>query len=114
MTYRDKISEMRDELRAMNKLIPEAMQGFAALSKAAKDTGPLGVKEKEFIALAISIALRCEPCISFHIEALIKVGATRDEVGDVLAMSIQMGGGPAVMYAGHALGAWDELTAATK
>ena len=114
MPYRDKISTMRDELRVMNKLIPEAMSGFATLSKAAKDTGPLGVKEKEFVALAISIALRCEPCILFHVEALIKAGATREELGDVLAMSIQMGGGPAVMYSGHALGAWDELTAATK
>jgi len=114
MPYRDKISAMRDELRVMNKLIPEAMQGFATLSKATKDSGPLGVKEKEFIALAISIALRCEPCILFHVEALIKAGASREELGDVLAMSIQMGGGPAVMYAGHALGAWDELTAATK
>lgn len=113
MTYREKMSGMRDELRVMNKLIPEAMHGFAVLSKAAKDTGPLGVKEKEFIALAISIALRCEPCIAFHIEALIKAGATRAELGDVLAMSIQMGGGPAVMYAGHALGCWDELAPAT-
>jgi len=114
MTYRDKISDMRNELRVMNKLIPETMTGFATLSKAAKDSGPLGVKEKEFIALAISIALRCEPCISFHVEALIKAGASREELGDVLAMSIQMGGGPSVMYAGHALGCWDELTAATE
>ena len=113
MTYRDKISDMRNELRAMNKLIPETMTGFATLSKAAKDSGPLGAKEKEYIALAISIALRCEPCISFHVEALIKVGATREELGDVLAMSVQMGGGPSVMYAGHALGCWDELTSAT-
>jgi hypothetical protein len=29
----------------------------------------------------------------------------------VLAMSIQMGGGPAVMYAAHALACWDELAA---
>ena len=35
----------------------------------------------------------------------------REELGDVLAMSIQMGGGPALMYAAHALGCWDELAA---
>jgi AhpD family alkylhydroperoxidase len=112
MPYRDKISAMRDELRVMNKLIPQTMSGFATLSKAAKDNGPLGAKEKEFVALAISIALRCEPCILFHVEALIKAGATREELGDILAMSIQMGGGPSVMYAGHALACWDELTVA--
>jgi len=41
-----------------------------------------------------------------------KAGATREELGDVLAMCIQMGGGPAVMYAGKALDCWDQLSAA--
>ncbi|MEH7828502.1 carboxymuconolactone decarboxylase family protein [Gemmobacter denitrificans] len=109
MAYKDKITEMRNELRVMNKLIPEAMAGFGALSKAAKDNGPLDVKQKEFIALGMAIVLRCEPCINFHVEALMKAGGSREELGDVLAMAVQMGGGPAVMYAGHALACWDEL-----
>ena len=111
MTYRQKIDEMRGELRVLNRTIPEAMGGFAPLSKAVKDSGPLSVKEKEYVALGMAVALRCEPCINFHVEALMKAGASRDELGDVLAMAIQMGGGPAVMYAGHALACWDELAA---
>ena len=109
MAYKEKIAEMRGELRVMNKLIPEAMAGFGALSKAAKDAGVLGAKEKEFVALGIAVSQRCEPCITFHVEALMKAGASREELGDVLAMAVQMGGGPAVMYAGHALACWDEL-----
>lgn len=111
MPYQDKIADMRAELRVMNKLIPDTMAGFGALSKAAKDTGPLGVKEKEYVALGIAVSQRCEPCINFHVEALLKAGATREELGDVLSMCIQMGGGPAVMYAAHALACWDELAA---
>ncbi len=110
MAYKDKITEMRSELRVMSKLIPEAMAGFGALSKAAKENGPLGVKEKEYVALGIAVSQRCEPCINFHVEALMKAGATRAELGDVLAMAVQMGGGPAVMYAAHALACWDELS----
>jgi AhpD family alkylhydroperoxidase len=109
MSYVAKIAAMRTELRALYKAIPQPMAGFADLSKAAKDTGPLSVKEKEYVALGIAISQRCEPCINFHVEALMKAGGTREELGDVLAMSVQMGGGPAVMYAGHALAAWDEL-----
>lgn len=109
MTYKAKIVEMRGEIRAMNKLIPETAAGFGVLSKAVKDNGPLSGKEKEYIALAIAISQRCEPCINFHVEALMRVGATREELGDVLGMSIQMGGGPALMYAAHALACWDEL-----
>lgn len=112
MGYKAEIASMRDELRGLYKAIPEATAGFGALSKAAKDGGVLGVKEKEFVALGIAVSQRCQPCINFHVEALMKAGATREELGDVLAMSIQMGGGPALMYAGHALACWDELAAA--
>lgn len=59
----------------------------------------------------ISVADRCEPCISLHVEALAKAGATRDEIADVLGMCIQMGDGPSMMYAVKALGCIDELAA---
>lgn len=111
MTYKSSIDDMRTELRVLYKAIPDATAGFAALSKAAKEKGPLGAKEKEYVALGIAVSQRCEPCINFHVEALMKAGATREELGDVLAMSIQMGGGPALMYAAHALACWDELAA---
>ncbi|MCT8330697.1 carboxymuconolactone decarboxylase family protein [Albidovulum sediminis] len=111
MTYKQKIDDMRAELRVLNRAVPAAMVGFSTLSKAVKDNGPLSVKEKEYVALGMAVALRCEPCINFHVEALMKAGATREELGDVLAMAIQMGGGPAVMYAGHAIACWDELAA---
>lgn len=110
-SYHDKITEMRRELRALNTLVPETAKGFGTLSKAVKDNGPLSVKEKEYIALGMSVVLRCEPCINFHVEALMKAGASREELGDVLAMAVQMGGGPGLMYAGHALACWDELAA---
>ena len=113
MDYQTKIDEMRGELRALYKAIPGACQGFNTLSKGVKEGGVLGMKEKEFIALGIAVGVRCEPCIMLHVEALMKEGATREELGDVLAMAVQMGGGPAMMYAGHALACWDEL-AATK
>lgn len=109
MSYKAKSAEMRAELRVMNKLIPETASGFGVLSKAAKEEGSLSVKEREYVALAIAISQRCEPCISFHIEALLKTGATREDLSSVLAMCIQMGGGPALMYAAHALAAWDEM-----
>jgi len=112
MNYPDFIDATRDQSRALFKTIPYTMKGFGALSKAAKESPAIGVKEKEFVALGIAVAVRCEPCIAFHVEALMKAGATREELGDVLAMCIQMGGGPAVMYAGKALDCWDQLSAA--
>lgn len=111
MSYKASITDMRSEIRAMNKLIPEAAAGFAQLSKAVKENGPLSIRQKEWVALGMAITQRCEPCINFHVEALMKAGGTRDELGDILGMAIQMGGGPALMYAAHALACWDELAA---
>ncbi len=111
MDYPAFIAETRTKSRELAKTIPDAMKGFGALSAGVKQGGVLGMKEKEFVALGIAIAVRCEPCIAFHVEALLKAGATREELGDVLAMAIQMGGGPAVMYAGKALECWDQLAA---
>ena len=112
MDYPDFIAATRNQSRTLAKAIPDTMKGFGALSKGAKEGPALSVKEKEFVALGISVAVRCEPCIAFHVEALMKAGASREELADVLAMCIQMGGGPAVMYAGKALDCWDQLAAA--
>lgn len=111
MNWSDKLSTIRTDLRGLNRAIPETTRAFGALGKAAKEGGVLDAKTKEFVALGISVADRCEPCIGLHIEALIKVGATREEVADVLGMCIQMGGGPSLMYAAKALACFDELTA---
>jgi AhpD family alkylhydroperoxidase len=105
------LTAARQRGRTLAKALPETMAGFAALSKAAKSGPALSEKEKEYVALGIAVAMRCEDCILFHVEALRKTGATREELADVLGMAVQMGGGPSVMYAGRALAIWDELAA---
>ena len=109
MSYREKTAAIRAELRVLHKLNPETAKGFGALSRAAMEEGTLDPKTREFLALAIAITQRCEPCINLHIDALIRAKASREEVGAVLSMCVQMGGGPALMYAAHALAAWDEM-----
>ena len=111
MNWSDKLNDIRTDLRGLNRAIPETTRAFGGLGKAAKEGGVLDAKTKEFVALGISVADRCEPCIGLHVEALIKVGATREEVADVLGMCIQMGGGPSLMYASKALACFDELSA---
>ncbi|MCF8512432.1 MAG: carboxymuconolactone decarboxylase family protein [Rhodobacteraceae bacterium] len=111
MNYKEKTAEIRSELRSFNKLNPETAKGFQALSIGAMTDGTLDKKQREFVALAIAVTQRCEPCVNLHVEALLKAGASREELGSVLAMCVQMGGGPALMYAAHALAAWDEFTA---
>lgn len=112
MSWTDHLNDTRNRLRSLYKTIPDVTKGFGAMSKAVKEGGVLDFKTKEYVALGIAIAIHCEACIALHVEALVKAGTTREELSDVLAMSIQMGGGPATMYAGKALECFDELTAA--
>lgn len=109
MSATEKMAEQRAMNKELNKLVPETLKGFMALEHGATKNGVLGAKEKEFVALGIAIAERCEPCINFHVQALIRHGGTREELGDICAMAITMGGGPALMYAAKALAVWDEL-----
>jgi AhpD family alkylhydroperoxidase len=73
--------------------------------------GALSTKHKELMALAIGVTQRCSGCIGFHVKALIKLGATRAELEEMLAVCVYMGGGPALMYAAEAVKAWDDLQA---
>ena len=89
----------------------EVMDGFSAISKAALKPGVLDTKTKELIALGISVAMRCDDCIGFHVKAAMDKGATREEVMETLGMSIYMGAGPSVMYAAHVAAAFDQFSA---
>jgi len=103
------LAEARNRARTLNRALPETMAGFAQLSKAAKGGEALSEIHKEYVALGIAVAIRCEDCILFHIEALRRAGGSREQLAEVLGMAIQMGGGPSVMYAGRALAIWDGL-----
>ncbi|MGA7805901.1 carboxymuconolactone decarboxylase family protein [Bradyrhizobium sp.] len=96
-------------LKKLRKDIPETMQGFSALAQAATHEGALDKKSKELIALALGVAARCDGCIGFHAEALVRLGATRQEVEETLGMAVYMGGGPSLMYAADAIAAYEQF-----
>lgn len=98
-------------LAAMREELPEVMQGFNALSRAALKGGAIDELHKELIALAIGVASRCDACIGFHVKALIRLGVSREQLMETLGICTYMGGGPTLMYAAEAVRAYEELTA---
>ncbi len=103
---------LQAEMRALTKASPEVSQAFGGLVKSVNDSGVLDHKTKELIALGIAIAVRCEGCLIFHVRALIKLGASREEVAGAIDVAVEMGGGPARVYGAHALGIFDAMMAA--
>lgn len=90
--------------------LPAFMKGFADLSKASMAAGALSEKTKELIALALGVAARCEGCLGFHAKALVRLGATKAEVEEALAVAVYMGGGPSLMYSASAMNAFAEFS----
>ena len=110
--YRDLTQAVSAGLSTLRTSTPEVMKSFNDLGRSATADGVLDAKTKELIALALSVAARCDPCIGFHAKALVKLGATRQEVDEVLGVTTYMGGGPSLMYAASAIAAFEEFTRA--
>ncbi len=110
-SYPDITKRISSNLKTLRKDISDTMQGFGAMAQAATKDGALDKKTKELIALAIGVSTRCDGCIGFHAEALVKLGATREEVEETLGMAIYMGGGPSLMYAADAMLAFEQFSA---
>lgn len=112
-TYRDLTQSISARLSTLRTSTPEVMKSFSDLGRSATADGVLDAKTKELIALALSVAARCDPCIGFHAKALVKLGATRQEIDETLGVTTYMGGGPSLMYAANAVAAFDEFSKAT-
>jgi AhpD family alkylhydroperoxidase len=108
----DLVKTLTGDLRNLRGGHPEVMKAFSAIAQAALAPGALDAKTKELIALGISVAVRCDDCIGFHVKAAVDQGASREEVLETLGMAIYLGAGPSVMYASRALGAFTQFEAA--
>ena len=98
--------------QALHKAGGEPLKAFRDLVRATGSDGALSHKTKELIALAISIATRCEGCIVFHSRACVKLGVGRDEVLEMIGVAVEMGGGPSSVYGATALACFDAMAAA--
>ncbi len=110
MNWKDFMAETEANIGAFSKEVPETVKGFGVMGKAAKTDGALSEKTKEFIALGIAVATRCDSCIGFHTRSLVRLGASREEVCEALSMATYMGGGPSFAYSAKALKAFDTFS----
>ncbi|QIL46990.1 carboxymuconolactone decarboxylase family protein [Vagococcus coleopterorum] len=87
----------------MKEFCGDVSHGFTTLHGAAVKDQALDKKQKEFIALGIAIAVRCEGCILAHVKTCLSLGVTMEEIASVVDVAVLMGGGPSTVYGGKAL-----------
>lgn len=108
-SFKELIQHLNPPLATFRKEAVDTMTGFDAMSKAAMTAGVIPALDKELIATAIAVAARCEGCIAYHVRTLVRLGVTREQLNEVLAVAVYMGGGPSLMYAGEVMHAFEEF-----
>lgn len=108
-SYHDITTSILSSLRSLKEYIPGVLDTTYDLSKTSMASGALDQKTKELISFSIGVASRCDGCLGFHARALVKLGATEQEVSEALGVAIQMGGGPSLMTVADAFKAYLEF-----
>ena len=80
-----------------------AYRAFQEFAKQAMRPGALEKRIKELIAIAISIVVKCEPCMEHHVREALQDGATEQQILETMEVAMEMGGGPATVQARFAL-----------
>lgn len=109
----DKIEEIRRKRKtASSKLLSlksKVYEGFLKMEEAAYSDGALTKKQKELIAIGISVVIDCESCMEWHITQAATAGASKREVLEAVEVGIEFGGGPATVFARFALEVMEQV-----
>jgi AhpD family alkylhydroperoxidase len=91
-----RLARFRKGVDVLSNQIPETIKSLFGFIETAQKDGVLTTREKELIAIGISIYHRCEDCIVVHVEKALEAGCTRQEILEAAGMGIVFGGGPSL------------------
>lgn len=81
----------------------EVYRTFVELEQKTFKDGSLSKKQKELIAIGISLVNSCEPCLEWHIKQALDSGATEKEIIEALEVGFEMGIGPTTVTSRFAM-----------
>jgi AhpD family alkylhydroperoxidase len=82
---------------------------FFALDSRAYDAGALGRKTKEMLGLVASLVLRCDDCITYHVVRCAEEGVTDEEMFEVFAVGLVIGGSIVIPHLRRAVARLEEV-----
>jgi AhpD family alkylhydroperoxidase len=109
----DRVQEFRSFRERMNKRIlsvdNRAVKRFFGVDTLTYEQGALSTREKEMLGLVASMVLRCDDCISYHIEQCRKEGVTHDQFFDIFSVALVVGGSIVIPHMRRAVDYLDRL-----
>ncbi len=91
------------KLKELETNAPEAMKAFAAFDKAALSGGVIPHKYKELMAIAVALTTQCPYCIDIHSNKAREVGASEQEISEVVMVAAALRAGAAITHGTHAV-----------
>jgi AhpD family alkylhydroperoxidase len=113
-----RVEEFNDFRSRMNKRILEIdnrpIKRFFGVDTLTYEPGALDAKTKEMLGLVSSMVLRCDDCVSYHIQQCREAGVTEAEMYDVFSVALVVGGSIVIPHLRRAVAFLDELNAREK
>ncbi len=106
--WQEVLNATKEAFLNLGKGNPELTRTAMSLGSSG-NKGALDHKTRELISLAVAATTRCEGCIAIHAEQAAKIGATRQEILETLAVAVGMNTGAAIVYSGKILQAYDQM-----
>ncbi|MDA2911307.1 carboxymuconolactone decarboxylase family protein [Nitrospiraceae bacterium AH_259_D15_M11_P09] len=98
----------------LRRLSPKVTGGLLRMRQAAYRDGTVAAKYKLLAAMAISIAIRCEPCIRAYVHMAHEQGVSQEELIEFLEVAMTMQGCPGEEWALKAYAAYKECLTRTQ
>nr|WP_174495882.1 carboxymuconolactone decarboxylase family protein [Salirhabdus euzebyi] len=89
------ILEFKEGSARIKERLPEMTKGFFDFTDACFKEGEISAKQKQLMALAISIYSQDEYCIMYHTKGAVEHDASEEEIMETIAIAAALGGGAA-------------------
>ena len=97
ITYTEAVlQEYKMGMGIFTEKLPDVAGAFHAFTEACFENGKLDQKNKQLIALAISVHAHNEYCIVYHTKGCLDAGATAEEMMEAIGVAAALGGGSAM------------------
>jgi len=107
------LEEFTKSRERMNKRILEtdnrAIKRFFSVDTLTYEPGALDVRTKEMLGLVASLVLRCDDCVSYHLQQCRKEGVTEAELYDIFSVGLVVGGSIVIPHLRRAVAFLDEM-----
>ncbi|TLS39387.1 carboxymuconolactone decarboxylase family protein [Pseudalkalibacillus caeni] len=93
------LQDYKEGLGAFTQKMPDIAEAYNHFTEACFKEGNLSQKEKQLIALGISIYSQDEYCIIYHTKGCIDQGCSEEEILEAVGVTAAFGGGAAMSQA---------------